>query len=183
MKDAVVHAHDISCRAHLVKWHALVGFACLPICRASMLTMLSRHEGLVVCCLQDGLPLCIDLLGSCYTDQLRPPALSPHHITRYLHQGIPTAASGIAPHVSPGLSAAALGVEPSMTGISVRAEASELSRAGAGSSTANLSLRMGTSMLSGHALDPAAAYGRCQLSPTQPHRSCADYTYKHMPCC
>ena len=38
-------------------------------------------------CLQDGSALTIDLLGSCFTDLLRPPALTPQHISQYLHQG------------------------------------------------------------------------------------------------
>ena len=32
------------------------------------------------CFLQDGAAMSLDLLGTCYTDQLRPPPLKPHHI-------------------------------------------------------------------------------------------------------
>lgn len=45
-----------------------------------------------MCCLQDGTALSLDLLGSCFSDQLRPPTLMPHHLTQYLHQGRSSAA-------------------------------------------------------------------------------------------
>lgn len=42
--------------------------------------------------MQDGTALSLDLLGSCVSDQLRPPTLTPHHLTHYLHQGSSAAA-------------------------------------------------------------------------------------------
>ena len=37
-------------------------------------------------CLQDGPALVLDLLGSCFTDQLRPPSLTPADVASYLEQ-------------------------------------------------------------------------------------------------
>ena len=69
--------------------------------------------------MQDGTALSLDLLGGCFSDQLRPPTLMPHHLTQHLHQGSSSAALR-AVDSSPGLSqgqglpAAALGTETSM---------------------------------------------------------------------
>ena len=96
----------------------------------------------------------IDLLGSCYTDQLRPPALAPHHLAQYLCQGTSTTAPG-ALHgsaylrVSQGLPAAAFGAEASMAGSSLTADVSELSLGQAESSMAVVSLQPEASGLSG----------------------------------
>ena len=75
-------------------------------------------------CMQDGTALSIDLLGSCFTDQLRPPALTPHHISQYLCQGRPATAqeaSGNSPDINlsmPGLPSPALRVEASLSSVS-----------------------------------------------------------------
>lgn len=96
----------------------------------------------------------IDLLGSCYTDQLRPPALAPHHIAQYLCQGASTTAPGALRGsanlpVSQGLPAAALGAEASMAGSSLTADVSELSLGQVESSMANMSFQLEASVLSG----------------------------------
>ncbi|KAL0033550.1 hypothetical protein WJX79_003070 [Trebouxia sp. C0005] len=54
----------------------------------------SNYWRRVTCLVRDSPAMSIDLLGSCYTDQLRPPALAPHHIAQYLFQGASTTASG-----------------------------------------------------------------------------------------
>ncbi len=96
----------------------------------------------------------IDLLGSCYADQLRPPALAPHHIAQYLCQGTSTPALG-ALHGSAnlplpqGLPAAALGAEASMAGSALTADVSELSLGQVESSMAAVSLQPEASGLSG----------------------------------
>lgn len=87
---------------------------------------------------QDGAALSIDLLGSCFTDQLRPPALAPHHIAQYLRQGM----SAIAP-------AGGVGGEPSMASLSLSGDASELSLAGVESSRADASLHPEASLHDG----------------------------------
>ncbi|KAL0051980.1 hypothetical protein WJX82_005745 [Trebouxia sp. C0006] len=110
-----------------------------------------RH---VTCLVRDGPAMSIDLLGSCYTDQLRPPALAPHHLAQYLCQGTSTTAPG-ALHgsaylrVSQGLPAAAFGAEASMAGSSLTADVSELSLGQAESSMVAVSLQPEASGLSG----------------------------------
>jgi len=113
--------------------------------------------------LQDGTALSIDFLGSCFTDQLRPPALGPHHITQYLHQGIlataPEAAGGSPGlHQSQGLPAAKLGDESSMASLSLAGDASQLSLTGVPSSIADASLRPEASMISAQTAGGAAAF-------------------------
>ncbi len=104
--------------------------------------------------MQDSPTMSVDLLGSCYTDQLRLPALAPHHIAQYLCQGTSTTApgalrgSGTLP-LSQGLPAAALGAEASMAGSSLTADVSELSLGQVESSMAAVSLQPEASGLSG----------------------------------
>ena len=69
--------------------------------------------------MQDGTALSLDLLGSCFSDQLRPPTLMPHHLTHHLHQGSSSAAlravdSSTVLSQEQELPAAALGTESSM---------------------------------------------------------------------
>ncbi len=96
----------------------------------------------------------IDLLGSCYTDQLRPPALAPHHIAQYLCQGASTTAPGALSSsanlpLPQGLPPAALGAEASMAGSALTADVSELSLGQVESSMAAVSLQPEASGLSG----------------------------------
>ncbi len=104
--------------------------------------------------MQDGPAMYIDLLGSCYTDQLRPPALAPHHIAQYLCQGTSTIAPGALSSsanlsLSQGLPASALGAEASMAGSSLTADVSELSLGQVESSMAAVTLQPEASGLSG----------------------------------
>ena len=119
--------------------------------------------------MQDGPAMSIDLLGSCYTDQLRPPALAPHHIAQYLCQGTSTTAPG-ALHGSanlplpPGLPPAALGAEASMAGSSLTADVSELSLGQVEPSMAAMSLQPEASGLSGpNQSGLSALHGRLKL--------------------
>lgn len=103
--------------------------------------------------MQDSPAMSIDLLGSCYTDQLRPPALAPHHIAQYLFQGASTTASGALRGdanlpVSQGLPAA-LRAEASMAGSSLTADVSELSLGQVEPSMAAMSLQPEAAGLSG----------------------------------
>ena len=87
---------------------------------------------------QDGAALSIDLLGSCYTDQLRPPALAPHHLAQYQRQGMLTTAP-----------AGGVGEEPSMASLSLSGDVSQLSLAGIESSMADASLHPATTLHDG----------------------------------
>ena len=83
---------------------------------------------------QDGAAMSIDLLGSCYTDELRPPALAAHHIASYLEEGISASSPGAA-GTAPSLDLArALGAEVSTAGSSFPGDTSQLSLATAYSS-------------------------------------------------
>lgn len=81
-----------------------------------------------LCCMQDGTALSIDLLGSCFTDQLRPPTLMPHHLTQYLHQGASSPALRAVESslgVARGQGQPALGAESSMASVSAVTAGSE----------------------------------------------------------
>ena len=127
----------------------------------------SKTQNCFLPLMQDGPAMSIDLLGSCYTDQLRPPALAPHHIAQYLCQGTSTTASG-ALHgsanvsLSQGLPAAALGAEASMAGSALTADVSELSMGQVESSMAAVSLLPEASGLSGPGV--SALQGRLNLN-------------------
>ncbi|DBA87452.1 TPA: hypothetical protein ACH3X1_004491 [Trebouxia sp. C0004] len=114
----------------------------------------SNYWRRVTCLVRDSPAMSIDLLGSCYTDLLRPPALAPHHIAQYLCQSASTTAPGALRGsanlpVSQGLPAAALGAEESIAGSSLTADVSELSFGQVESSMAAVSLQPEASLLSG----------------------------------
>ena len=87
--------------------------ACLMENSCQCCNLGSKHS---IVHLQDSTALSVHLLGSCFTDQLRPPTLSPHHISQYLShhanaQFVEVTDSSSSQALAPGLPASAPAAE------------------------------------------------------------------------
>ena len=142
--------------------------------------------------MQDGTALSLDLLGSCFSDQLRPPTLMPHHLTQYLHQGRSLAALRAvdsSPGVTQGqgLPAAALSTESSMASkVAVIAGSEQKSGRESEHDAVGGSLQLGASTVEQPSQDSLMAFSgehevffcSCFHTPSHPQGSMYVYTFE-----
>ena len=109
--------------------------------------------------LQDGTALSLDLLGTCYTDQLRPPTLKALHVVQWLSQTRHKLATESV--VQGPVSADAL-VAAASSQLSALGEASDFSLGAAGSNTFNADTQLESTAPIGESLSFGLDHSACK---------------------